>query len=98
MPRAQLLSTAAMPAEAPVPEAPTATLNGKKYLLPQQASEFLAGIGLPLARASLDTMVTRGGGPAYFKWGSRRLYEEGDLIAWAAARLGKSRASSSEAA
>lgn len=62
------------------------------------AAEFLAEHGYPVAATTLDTMVSRGGGPAYRKWGKYRLYEESDLLVWAEARAGVKRSSSSQAA
>lgn len=62
------------------------------------AAEFLDEHGYPISSATLDTMVSRGGGPPYRKWGKYRLYEESDLLEWAEARAGEKISSSSEVA
>lgn len=70
----------------------------KSYHGSKSAAKFLASMGYPISAATLDTMVTRGGGPPFIKWGKARLYEELDLLGWAEARGGRKRTSSSEAA
>lgn len=74
-----------------------ASLTIKRNYKPKEAADFLADRGYPISRFTLDTMVTRGDGPPYCKWGKYRLYEEGDLLAWARARTSPKRSSSSEA-
>jgi hypothetical protein len=79
--------------------APRDALDGKRFYRSREASAFLAErFGLHVSVPALDTRVTRGGGPPYRKWGKFRVYEEGDLIAWVAVRLGAPLGSSSEAA
>lgn len=46
---------------------------------------------------TLSTKASRGGGPPYYKFGSRALYRWADALAWAEARLGPPRCSTSEA-
>ena len=79
-------------------EAPPAAMKERRFLSPQEAADFLTKMGLKTTKSTLDTWVSRGEGAPYRKWSHRRLYEESELLAWADARLGKSRTSSSEAA
>lgn len=80
------------------PPAPQNALEGKRFYRTREVSEFFAEkYGLRVTVPALDTLVTRGGGPTYRKWGKCRVYEESDLIAWAEARMSPPRASSSEA-
>lgn len=77
---------------------PHPAMKERRFLSPQEAAQFLTKMGLKTTKTTLDTWVTRGSGPPHLKWGYRRLYEESELLAWAEARLGRSRSSSSEAA
>jgi len=45
--------------------------------------------GFPVAEASLATMATRGGGPAFQKFGKTPLYRWGDALDWARSRLSR---------
>lgn len=56
----------------------------------------LTAAGFPISAATLQTMVTRGGGPPFRNFGVRVLYRWGDALAWAQSRLSKPRRSSSE--
>jgi hypothetical protein len=47
--------------------------------------------------ATLATRASRGGGPAYRRYGTRVVYRWGDLLAWAEARLSAPMHSTSEA-
>ena len=62
-----------------------------------EAAQFLQRHGFPVAARTLATLVSRGGGPAYRRFGQRALYRTEDLIAWAEARLAPPRRSSAEA-
>ncbi|MDB5412518.1 MAG: hypothetical protein JWR10_853 [Rubritepida sp.] len=73
-------------------------MRERHFLSPQDAAHFLTKMGLKTTRTTLDTWVSRGGGPLFVKWGYRRIYEEGDLLAWAEARCGTPRSSSSSQA
>jgi hypothetical protein len=62
----------------------------------QQLSARLTAAGYPTAVSTLATLATRGGGPAFQKYGSRPLYLWGPSLAWAKARLSKPVRSTSE--
>jgi hypothetical protein len=47
------------------------------------AAAALTEAGYPVAKATLATRATRGGGPAYRLFGRKPLYRWGDLLAWA---------------
>ncbi len=57
------------------------------FLTRKEAAQVLRACGLPIAAATLAALVTRGGGPAFLKFGQRALYRRSDLVAWAHARL-----------
>jgi hypothetical protein len=44
--------------------------------------------GFPVASTTLATKATRGGGPAFQKFGKRPLYRWADVLAWARSKLG----------
>jgi hypothetical protein len=69
----------------------------REYLTRKQASEYLGELGLPTSIATLETWVTRSGGPPYAKWGRRCIYPRNELLAWATARISPLRKNSSEA-
>ena len=55
--------------------------------------------GLPVAVATLAKLAVTGGGPRFLKPGARTvLYDQDELDRWATEKLGKPRASTSEAA
>lgn len=74
----------------PIPTDPNALLSRRQ--LAQAATAF----GLPIAESTLATLATRGGGPAYSRYGSRVRYRWGDYRAWAEARLSAPACSTSE--
>jgi hypothetical protein len=43
----------------------------------------LTAAGYPIRSATLGTLVTRGGGPPFRRFGSRSLYRWGDALDWA---------------
>ena len=51
----------------------------------------LTAAGYPIRSATLGSMVTRGGGPPYRRFGTRSLYRWGDVIDWAEGRMAHSR-------
>jgi hypothetical protein len=61
------------------------------------AAAALTAAGYPVARATLATRASRGGGPPFRRFGVRPLYTWGDLITWAQSRLGPPMHSTSEA-
>lgn len=88
-----------IPESTPAHVVPGDSLAGMRFHRTREAAAFLTKqYGLPIATATLDTMVSRGGGPPFRKWGRFRVYEEADLVAWAAKRCGAPRDSSSNAA
>ena len=66
--------------------APGIGLSEKRYPR-EQAAALLTEWGYPTARATLDTLATRGGGPKFCRWGRTPLYAEDDLRAWVCQRL-----------
>ena len=94
--RRNLLTSASEIAE-PQPVHYTAE-DREKRLRRLEAAAFLTEQGFPISKATLESMATNGGGPAYFKWGKYPIYKIGDLLDWAEQRLGNSRRSTSEAA
>jgi hypothetical protein len=67
-----------------------------RLLTRAEAAQFLQQRGFPIAAKTLATLVSRGGGPAYRRFGSRALYCAEDLLAWAEARCTPPRRSSAE--
>lgn len=60
------------------------------FLNREQAAAALTKHGYKIARATLATMASRGGGPVYSrKWGAQTLYRLSDLLAWAKAKTGE---------
>ena len=75
----------------PVPDTPDALLTRR------EAAAALTAAGFPVARATLATLASRGGGPPYRRFGTRPLYLWRDLLAWAESRLTAPMRSTSEA-
>jgi len=67
-----------------------------RFLTRTEAAQFLSQRGYPVAARTLATLVSRGGGPAYRKFGRRALYRTEDLIAWAESRCSPPRRNSAE--
>jgi hypothetical protein len=63
----------------------------------KQNAEALSDAGYPTSEATLATMATRGGGPAYQLYGRKPLYRWGTSLEWAKSRLSKPVRSTSEA-
>ena len=59
-----------------------------RYLDQDQASEYLAERGLPIAPKTLGKLRTVGGGPLYRKFGRKPIYAPVDLDIWADEKLG----------
>jgi hypothetical protein len=66
----------------------TMTILDNTLLTREAAAAALTAAGFPTSRATLATKASRGGGPAYRKFGYKPLYRWGDLIHWAESRLG----------
>ena len=62
-----------------------------------RVAEELTARGYPVSPATLRTMVTRGGGPTYRRFGRVAVYRWGDALAWAEGRLSAPMRSTSEA-
>jgi hypothetical protein len=74
------------------------TINDAELMLTRrEAAGFLRERGFPVSQATLATLVSRGGGPRYFRFGPRALYKVNDLLDWAAAKLSAPRRSTAEA-
>jgi hypothetical protein len=74
----------------PIPDNPATLLRRKA------TAEALTARGFPCSDKTLATKATRGGGPPYQLFGRIPLYRWGDSLAWAEARLGPARRSTSE--
>jgi hypothetical protein len=61
------------------------------------AARALKEAGFPIARATLATLASRGGGPSFQRFGRVPLYRWGNLLSWARSRLSKPINSTSEA-
>jgi hypothetical protein len=64
-----------------IPENPDALLTRN------QTATALTEAGFPVSSATLSTKATRGGGPAFAKFGPRTLYRWATALAWAQRRL-----------
>lgn len=69
-----------------------------QYLSRTEAAEFLSGMGLQLAKSTLQKYATVGGGPEFQKFGNRVIYTEECLLQWAQRKLSDPRSSTSEVA
>jgi hypothetical protein len=78
------------PAQLPPPIDPDALLTR------EDGAAALTARGLRTSRKTLATLVTRGGGPPYRRFGTRVLYRWSDLLTWAEARLSAPRRSTAE--
>lgn len=71
--------------------------NPDALLTRDATAAALTEAGFPTSRSTLSTKATRGGGPAFSKFGPRTLYRWRDALAWAEGRLSPPRRSTSEA-
>lgn len=62
-------------------------LNADTRLRRDQAAAALRGLGIPVAKSTLATMATRGGGPPFQRFNRAVLYRWDDLLAWVKSRL-----------
>ena len=74
-----------------LPDTPDALLTRR------DAAAALTAAGYPVARATLATRASRGGGPLFRRFGRVPLYRWGDLLTWAESRLSPPIRSTSEA-
>jgi hypothetical protein len=63
----------------------------------RDAAAALSAAGYPVARATLATRASTGGGPSFRRFGRVPLYRWGDLLDWAQSRLSAPMRSTSEA-
>jgi len=75
---------------------PNVEICSDAYLSRQQTSDALTERGFKIAKTTLDTFATRGGGPPFQKFGHRVLYRWGTSLAWAEGRLTNPVTSTSE--
>ncbi len=68
----------------------------KRFLSRGEASDYLANLGLPVAKPTLAKYAVTGGGPIYRTFGTRVVYDPSDLDAWVEAKLTTRRRSTSE--
>jgi hypothetical protein len=75
-------SNSATPVEkVSVPSDPNARLDRKTLAL------TLTAAGFPISHATLATLASRGGGPAFQLWGRKPLYPWRTTLEWAESRL-----------
>jgi hypothetical protein len=74
----------------------TTTDDADALLTRKQVAQKLTASGFIISAPTLATMVSRGGGPPYQRFGPRALYRWADALAWAQGRLSAPRRSSSE--
>lgn len=67
----------------------------KQFLNRSEAAEYLSSRGLPLSKNTLQKLASEGGGPRYQIFGRYALYQVAELNAWAEAKLGPLRSTSS---
>jgi hypothetical protein len=72
------------------------TPNPDALLTRDQTAAALTAAGFPVKAKTLATMVTRGGGPAYRRFGPRALYRWSTALEWAQSRLSAPISSTSE--
>jgi len=76
----------------------TNTINPNTRLLSrEETAQELTREGFTLSAKALATLASRGGGPAYRRFGRRALYRWSDALEWAEGRLSPPRKSTSEA-
>lgn len=74
------------------------TISPDTLLTRVKTAEALTAAGFPVSPATLATKATRGGGPAFSKFGPRVLYRWCGALEWAQGRTTPVVASTSEAA
>lgn len=70
----------------------------KAYLTRDEAADYCASRGAPVAKNTLQKFATVGGGPIYRRFGNKALYTPADLDAWISQKLSKPLRSTSQAA
>ena len=70
-------------------------METKRFINRAEAADYLTGQGLPVAKTTLQKLVTVGGGPAFRRFGKYAVYSTDDLDAWAQEKLSAPRHSAS---
>ena len=70
--------------------------NADALLDSKALSAALEARGVKVAKTTLDTYATRGGGPPFRKFGARRLYEWGTALEWVRERTSRAVRSTAE--
>lgn len=71
-------------------------MQSDRYLNREEAADYLTSQGLRTSKTTLQKWATTGGGPIYRRFGKQAVYLAADLDAWAQAKLGNPRCSTSE--
>jgi hypothetical protein len=87
---------AGVQAQAPTATEKVQTPDLDALLTREQIATALTQAGFPVSAKTLATMVTRGGGPVYQRFGPRALYRWGPTLEWAKSRLSAPIRSTSE--
>jgi hypothetical protein len=75
----------------------TAEHLGRRFLRRAEASQYVQTVfGFPCSRQWLAKLAVTGGGPTFHKAGRTPVYALADLEAWATARIGAPRRSTSD--
>lgn len=72
------------------------TTCASRYLTRVEAIRYLSDRGIPIAKNTLSTLATRGGGPIYRRFGRQVVYLPSELDSWVAEKLSAPRRSTSE--
>ncbi len=71
-------------------------ITASTLLRRQPCATNLTQAGYPISAKTLASMVSRGGGPPYHKFGRTVLYRWSEALAWAEARLSPALTSTSQ--
>ena len=71
-------------------------LETKRLLTRAELAAELTARGFPIAKTTLETIATRGGGPRYQKFGRSALYDLAEALDWAAGRMSPPAATATE--
>jgi predicted DNA-binding transcriptional regulator AlpA len=74
------------------------TNNTNKMMTRQQVCDYVRNkFGLQLSPLTLEKFASQGGGPSFYRFGTRRVYYyESDIDAWVNTRLGRALRSTSD--
>jgi hypothetical protein len=71
-------------------------LTPESMLVRKACAEALTAHGFPIREATLSTMATRGGGPAFCLFNKRVIYNWGIALEWARAKVSPAAPTASE--